>query len=86
MKIFRLYYPEERIKLPKEDAWVIDRKNNIFAPPDGFEEYLKEKSFRVTLRSMDKKKIESVMVRLKSAHKGSGEFVSERTIIAILLD
>lgn len=53
---------------------------------DGFEEYLKEKSFRVALRTMNKKVIEQTMVRLKRSHKGDAEFVSERTLLSILID
>jgi hypothetical protein len=52
---------------------------------DGFEEYLKARSFRVALRAMDKKMIENEMMRLKKIHKGDGEFVSERTLIAVLI-
>lgn len=35
MKILRLYYPEEQIKLPKEDAFAIDEKDLAFAVADG---------------------------------------------------
>jgi serine/threonine protein phosphatase PrpC len=35
MKILQLYYGEERIKLPKEDAWAIDEKRGVFAVADG---------------------------------------------------
>jgi hypothetical protein len=35
MKILQIYQAEERIILPKEDAWAIDEKRHIFAVADG---------------------------------------------------
>ncbi|MEK7195213.1 MAG: hypothetical protein AAB655_00795, partial [Patescibacteria group bacterium] len=35
MRILKLYYPEERLRLPQEDAWAIDEKNLAFAVADG---------------------------------------------------
>lgn len=35
MKILRLYYPEETVRLPREDAWAIDERRGIFAVADG---------------------------------------------------
>jgi hypothetical protein len=35
MKILQLYYPEERVKLPKEDAWAFDKNDFAFAVADG---------------------------------------------------
>jgi len=35
MKVLQLYQPEERISLPKEDAWVVDLRRGVFAVADG---------------------------------------------------
>ncbi len=40
MKIIQLYFPHtHRPRLPKEDAWVVDAKNKIFAVADGVHLY-----------------------------------------------
>lgn len=35
MKVLKLYYPEERARLPREDAWAVDEKNGLFVVADG---------------------------------------------------
>ena len=71
-------------------AWFGKRKLHkndlVVFMTDGFEKYLQEKSFRVALRTMDKGKVEYAMVHLKKSHPNDGEFISERTLIAVLVD
>lgn len=56
----------------------------VFAT-DGFEKYLGEKSFRVSLRTFDKRQIEYAMSKLKKS-QAKDDFVSERTLIAVQVD
>jgi serine/threonine protein phosphatase PrpC len=71
-------------------AWFGTRKLNkgdlVVFTTDGFEQYLQEKSFRIALRTMDEKEIEIAIAKIKKANKGNGEFISERTLVAVLVD
>lgn len=63
------------------------KKNVVYLlATDGFEKYLQEQSFRKALSTMDRNQVGKAVARLKKLHKGDGEFLAEKTLIAVRPD